>query len=120
MLGLRPPGLEFRFLCLEPICAQRWPKARFISFHFSSLKIHDYSGINEFSLITIQIVFNPSDYKIELMKFRTKCVFKDQDLQLFGLKLNKYELFSPTGSFGGGHIYTYCIGLHSHIIHLVF
>ena len=53
MLGLRPPGLEFRILCLEdsvisiissssggspgpvyPICAQRWPKARFISFHF--------------------------------------------------------------------------------------
>ena len=51
--GLRPPGLEFRILCLEdsvisiispssrgspgpvqPICAQRWPKARFISFHF--------------------------------------------------------------------------------------
>ena len=51
MLGLRPPGLEFRILCLEdsvisiispssggspgpvkPICAQRWPKARFISF----------------------------------------------------------------------------------------
>ena len=50
--GLRPPGLEFRILCLEdsvisiiwpssggspgpvqPICAQRWPKARFISFH---------------------------------------------------------------------------------------
>ena len=53
MLGLRPPGLEFRILCLEdsvisiispssggspgpvqPICAQRWPKARFISFPF--------------------------------------------------------------------------------------
>ena len=53
VLGLRPPGLEFRVLCLEdsgisiispssggspgpvqPICAQRWPKARFISFHF--------------------------------------------------------------------------------------
>ena len=51
MLGLRPPGLEFRILCLEDsvipiispfsggspgpvysICAQRWPKARFISF----------------------------------------------------------------------------------------
>ena len=51
MLGLRPPGLEFRILCLEdsvisfispssggspgpvyPICAQRWPKARFILF----------------------------------------------------------------------------------------
>ena len=51
VLGLRPPGLEFRVLCLEnsvisfispsswgfpglvqPICAQRWPKARFISF----------------------------------------------------------------------------------------
>ena len=50
--GLRPPGLEFRILCLEesvisiispssggspgpvqPICAQRWPKARFISFY---------------------------------------------------------------------------------------
>ena len=53
VLGLRPPGLEFRILCLEdtvisfispssggspgpvwPICAQRWPKARFISFSF--------------------------------------------------------------------------------------
>ena len=53
LLGLRPPGHEFRILCLEdsvisfispssggspgavqPICAQRWPKARFISFHF--------------------------------------------------------------------------------------
>ena len=52
MLGLRPPGFEFRILCLEdsvisiispssggspgpvqPISAQRWPKARFISFH---------------------------------------------------------------------------------------
>ena len=51
VLGLRPPGLEFRVLCLEdsvisiispssggspglvyPICAQRWPKARFTSF----------------------------------------------------------------------------------------
>ena len=49
VLGLRPPGLEFRILCLEdsvisfispssggspgpvlPICGQRWPKARFI------------------------------------------------------------------------------------------
>ena len=40
VLGLRPPGLEYRILCLEdsvisiisPICAQRWPKARLISF----------------------------------------------------------------------------------------
>ena len=51
VLGLRPPGLEFRILCLEdsvisiispssgrspgpvqPICTQRWPEARFISF----------------------------------------------------------------------------------------
>ena len=51
LLDLRPPGLEFRILCLEdsiisiispssgaspgpvqPICAQKWPKARFISF----------------------------------------------------------------------------------------
>ena len=51
LLGLRPPGLEFRILCLEasvisfispssggyprpflPICAQRWPKTPFISF----------------------------------------------------------------------------------------
>ena len=51
MLDLRPPGLKFRILCLEdsvisiissssggspgpvyPICAERWPKARFISF----------------------------------------------------------------------------------------
>ena len=60
VLGLRPPGLEFRILCLEysvipfispslggspgpvqPICAQRWPKARFISFlpHFVTLEI---------------------------------------------------------------------------------
>ena len=53
MLDLRPPGFEFRILCLkdsvisfispssggspgpvQPICAQRWPKAQFISFHF--------------------------------------------------------------------------------------
>ena len=26
----------------------------------------------------------------------TKCVFKNQDLQMFGLKLNKYEQFLPT------------------------
>ena len=51
VLGLRPPGLEFRILCLEdsvisiistssrgspgpvsPICAQRWPKTWLISF----------------------------------------------------------------------------------------
>ena len=51
VLDLRPPGFEFRILCLEdsaisiispssggssgpvqPICALRWPKARFISF----------------------------------------------------------------------------------------
>ena len=48
MLGLRPPGHEFRILCLEdsvissssggspgpvyPICAQKWPKAGFIAF----------------------------------------------------------------------------------------
>ena len=48
VIGLRPPGFEFRILCLEgsvispssgdstgqvqPICAQTWPKARFISF----------------------------------------------------------------------------------------
>ena len=55
MLDLISPGIEFRILCLEdsvisfispslggspgpvqPICAQRWPKARFISFHFIS------------------------------------------------------------------------------------
>ena len=54
MLDLRTPGLEFRILCLEdsvisiispssggspgpvyPICAQRWPNARFISFTVS-------------------------------------------------------------------------------------
>ena len=52
VLDLRPPGFEFWILCSEdsvisiitpssggspgpvyPICAQRWPKARFISFH---------------------------------------------------------------------------------------
>ena len=52
MLSFRPPGLEFIILCLEgsvisiispssgcspgpiqPICAQRWPKTPFISFH---------------------------------------------------------------------------------------
>ena len=51
MLGLRPPGFEFRIMCLEgsvisrispssgaspgpnkPVCAQKWPKARFIYF----------------------------------------------------------------------------------------
>ena len=51
VVGLIPPGLEFRIVCLEgsvislispssggfpcsiqPICAQKWPKARFISF----------------------------------------------------------------------------------------
>ena len=51
VLGLRPPGFEFRILCLEgsvisiispssggspdpiqPVCAQKWPKAQFISF----------------------------------------------------------------------------------------
>ena len=56
MLGLRLPGLEFRILCLEdsvisiispssggypgpvqPICAQRWPKARLSSF-FSGVR----------------------------------------------------------------------------------
>ena len=54
VLSLRPPGLEFRILCLEdsvisfispssgpvyPICAQRWPKARYISF----LEITDWN-----------------------------------------------------------------------------
>ena len=62
MLGLRPPGLEFRILCLEdsvisfispssggspgpaqPICAQRWPKAQFISFHFPQQTVRDLS-----------------------------------------------------------------------------
>ena len=53
VLGLRPPGREFRIVCLEDsvisfispssggfpgpvlslLCAQRWPKARIISFH---------------------------------------------------------------------------------------
>ena len=53
VLNLRPPGLEFRIPCLEdsvisfispssggspgPVCAQRWPKARFILFHFPTL-----------------------------------------------------------------------------------
>ena len=27
-----------------------------------------------------------------------KCMFKHQDLQMFGLKVNKYEQFSPTWS----------------------
>ena len=27
---------------------------------------------------------------------RTRSVFKHEDLQMFGLKLNKYEYFSPT------------------------
>ena len=60
VLGFRPPVLEFRILCLKgsvisfispsskgfpgpvhvpmPICAQKWPKTPFISFHFSLLK----------------------------------------------------------------------------------
>ena len=59
VLDLRPPGLEFRILCVEdcvisiispssggspgpvyPICAQRWPKARSISFHLLHLETH--------------------------------------------------------------------------------
>ena len=55
MLGLRPPGLEFRALCLQSsvfsfispssggypgpvwhICEQRWPKTPFLSFHFNT------------------------------------------------------------------------------------
>ena len=66
VLGLRPPGLEFRILCLEdsvisvispssggspgpvyPICAQRWPKARFISFHFK-MSLHDLGNTTDF------------------------------------------------------------------------
>ena len=50
MFGLRPPGFEFRIPCLEgsvispssggsldpikPVCAQKWHKARFISFGY--------------------------------------------------------------------------------------
>ena len=83
MLGLRPPGLEFRILCLEgsvisiispssggspgpvwPICAQRWPKARFISFSFyfkfkplpdiSNLRFIVEVGLQNISLNDIQ------------------------------------------------------------------
>ena len=65
VLGLRPPGLELLILCLEDsvisiispssggspgpvylICAQRWPKARFISFfwcHILSFNIYNMS-----------------------------------------------------------------------------
>ena len=34
------------------------------------------------------------------MLLGTRSVFKHQDLQLFGVKFNKYELFSPTWSCG--------------------
>ena len=74
MLGLRPPGLEFRILCLKdsvisiilpssrgfpgpvwPICAQRWPKARFISFiprpYIYRLKIATIAS--EYSIIQV-------------------------------------------------------------------
>ena len=70
MLGLRPPGFEFRVLCLEgnvitlilpssggspgpiyPVCAEKWPKARFISFiQYSNTYIYMY--YNQPAMIT--------------------------------------------------------------------
>ena len=83
MLGLRPPGLEFRILCLEdsvisiispslegspgpvwPICAERWPKARFISFFICCVP----------AISRYQYVWWPSF----VCSFRFLCVFKSK------------------------------------------
>ena len=37
--------------------------------------------------------FIPFYELVKSLLLRTKCVFKDQDLQMFGMKLNKIELF---------------------------
>ena len=52
-------------------------------------------------LITSMAVFNLFYQLIKLLLFKNiegKRVFRHQDLQIFGLKLSTYELFSSTGS----------------------
>ena len=43
---------------------------------------------------SIQLILNRQSSKLPLLGM--KCVFKDQDLQMFGLKLSKDKEFSPT------------------------
>ena len=89
MLSLRPPGLEFRILCLEdsvispssggspdpiyPICAQRWPKDRFISFMvplcmgnvvFLNTARQLLMDCDHFKLMTLQITIKRNNHLI--------------------------------------------------------
>ena len=43
-------------------------------------------------LITTILVYNPFYYPSNLLLLETKCVLKHQELQKFGIKVNKYDL----------------------------
>ena len=46
-------------------------------------------------LIATIVVFNLFYLSIKSLILGTKCVLQHQDLQMFGLNLNKYEFFYP-------------------------
>ena len=48
----------------------------------------------------VVVFFNPCYYPIEEQLLETKCLFKHQDLQIAGPKLNKYNDFSSTWGCG--------------------
>ena len=63
-----------------------------------SLHIPDYLSV--ILLITTIVVFNMFYYSIKSLLLGKKSVLRHQDLQRIDLKLNKYEKFSATRSFG--------------------
>ena len=55
------------------------------------------SNLTLILLITTIVVFDLFYSSIKSLLLGTKCVFKHQDLQKFGFKLNKYEYFQALG-----------------------
>ena len=94
VLTLRPPGLEFRIMCLEgsvisfispssggspgpvwPICAQRWPKTPFsYNGHHVFWKRHQliiFCIINDFGVEYLKWIYGKSQRTTSLVQWRT-------------------------------------------------
>ena len=48
-----------------------------------------------YALIMIIAMFDTLYWHIESLLLWIKCIFRHQDLHIFGFKLNKYDKFSP-------------------------
>ena len=72
------------------VCTCRYIKS------FQLVLINKLNPITFITPNTTLVIFNWFYSLIKSLLLETKCVFKNQDLQMFGLKLNNYKRFSLT------------------------